>query len=133
MLSKNKTCVGRGGGGDRQGKNYNLYNIKVTQQNSSYSKLGFGTISQAKQIYCSVAVTMHLGMVTKSAKKNFFGVQSSPLLHPLFCFVSFLPYKKLAQGHGVGECYSKFYSLFTTYTTMGFEQFRLHCFWPYVS
>lgn len=47
MLSKNKKCVGRGGGGDRQGKNYNLYN-KVTQQNSFYSKLGFGTISQAK-------------------------------------------------------------------------------------
>lgn len=48
MLSKHKKCVGRGGGGDRQGKTYNLYNIKVTQQNSFYSKLGFGTISQAK-------------------------------------------------------------------------------------
>lgn len=69
--------MGRGGGGDKRNK--------TALRQSSVLAL----VVKTKYIYCSAAVTMHHGMVTKSANKIFLWEQSSPLPHHL-CVVFFL-------------------------------------------
>lgn len=105
---KTKSVWGEVEEGTGKGKITIFITSKSHNKTALRQNLVLALLVTTKYIYCPAAVTMHHGMVTKSANNHFFGAQPSRLPHHLSVFFLFFLTKNWHKEMGWENATARF-------------------------